>query len=117
MRESERSLDPPEQAKGLPSGLCESVYDRAIDALTFLDTEALIALQRECETSEGRSAFLRGCDGTGSISKHGNIAGKHRLLAKLLVQTGQNLRVLHHFGAGADAHPISAYAGGRERAT
>jgi hypothetical protein len=95
----------PERVEWRPKAL----YDRTIAALALLDVDALSALQRECE-SMGEPGILSPQDAA-------NLGEKHQLLAKILLQTSQNLGVLRQVCVAPGTYEGVTMPGRRERAT
>jgi hypothetical protein len=93
-------------------GMSEGLYDRAIAALSALDVKALITLEGECER------LIPAPFGPGLTRQAQRaIAEKHRILAKLLVETRHNLRVLYPREAADGVHAEGLWIDGRKGAT
>jgi hypothetical protein len=105
MKAKKKPVAIPERVEWRPKAL----YDRTIAALALLDVDALSALQQECE-SMGEPGILYPQDAA-------NLSEKHQLLAKLLLQTRQNLRVLRQVCVAPGTYVGVAMPDGRERAT
>jgi hypothetical protein len=105
MKENEEPVAMPERVVWTRNAL----YDRTIAALTLLDVNALTALQQECE-SMGELGIL-------SLQNAASLSQKHQLLAKLLLQTRQNLGVLRQVCEAPGTYSGVAIPDRRERAT
>lgn len=88
--------------------LPEGLYDRAIAALSVVDAKDLIMLEAECEQLS-RASFCPVLTRRAQFT----IAEKHRILAKLLVETRDNLRILSPREAGDGVHAARSWIDGR----
>ncbi len=110
MKESRDPIVMPEQAQCT----LDALFDRSIAALTFVDVDALMALQQECDlASRGALFSLDPCGQP--MNPSASTREKHQVLAKLLVQTRQNLRVLHQVCEGSATYVPVASPDRRER--
>jgi hypothetical protein len=99
-------------AANVTNGMPEAFYDRAIAALSALDAKALITLEEECQ---GLSRVPFGPVLTSRAQF--TITEKHQTLAKLLVETKRNLRVLCPQQAAGGVCAERSWIEGRKGAT
>jgi hypothetical protein len=99
-------------AANVTNGMPEAFYDRAIAALSALDAKALITLEEECD---GLSRAP--CGPVLTSQAQFTITEKHQTLAKLLVETRRNLRVLYPQKAAGGVCAERSWIEGRKGAT